>query len=1051
MQQKASLVLFLLLMLPGAGLISAQEYRISNFGISEGIPYEFVYTVNQDSHGYIWVGTGEGLCRFDGFDFSTAIIQDSLAGMVAAVSYKDSRQDLWFGYHSGSIARFSNRKFELVETGMEINGAVTGFAGLADGSLLVSTLNNGLLLLDAEDGKAQPVEGVAPGNFTSLLVAGNTLLLGAQEGLFVYSIEEGGQKVNLKSTVAALEFSRIQDIQPSAVKDVYWIATEDEGLMRLVLQGEKHTLSTIGETFNVTRQKIQAVYEDAEGRLWISTLTNGVYRLGNPDGQGNFESVLVLNTQKGLPTNAIKKIFEDREGNMWIATYGKGLTLLTGQPLVFTRFDEPGFNNDIQSLAAVGDNIYYLGCAQGLFRYDKTSGKGVSKVGGLPADKVTALYHYENTLLIGTEKNGLYTLNMFNASVRKVSYEAYSMGNWVSAIAADDQHVYIGTKDGIFQFTGDLKPEAQYTTNNGLPHNNIEHVFTDSKNRLLIATRANGIYHLSPDGKIENLYPTGNSEVEFRSIAEDPDGGIWAGTYGDGVVYFNNDTIFQFNTTSGLKANYCYSIVKGAAGSMWVGHRLGMSRINTHNMHISIYDQHVGITGDCNPNAAICDKNGVTYMGTTNGLVSYDPGLDKSKKLPPVTNIVSVLIADKYYDISQPVILPYQAYKMKIEFIGLNYSDPEVVRYQYKLDGYDPDWSEVTSSNIANYSRIEDGEYTFMVRSFNSEGISEESPVTFRIIVKPPIWKRWWFITLMVLITALALFGIIKFRERKQKMLQEYLERELAKRTKEVVEQKEEIEIKNRDITDSINYAKRIQTSMLPPIKRLQQHFSGSFVFYSPRDIVSGDFYWFDKVNDSKFTIVCADSTGHGVPGAFMSMIGSTLIKDICNRETGNSPSKVLQVLDCELRNTLNQNLDDGTKPGDGMDIIVCEIDLKTHYVRYASAMRPMIIYRNGEEVFIKGSRNSVGGHYDREENLFEDEGIQLSKGDIIYMFSDGYSDQFGGPMGKKFKMVRLKNLLQDIHTKPMDEQCMHVKNTFNLWKENYEQVDDVLFMGIKI
>jgi serine phosphatase RsbU (regulator of sigma subunit) len=291
----------------------------------------------------------------------------------------------------------------------------------------------------------------------------------------------------------------------------------------------------------------------------------------------------------------------------------------------------------------------------------------------------------------------------------------------------------------------------------------------------------------------------------------------------------------------------------------------------------------------------------------------------------------------------------------------------------------------------------------------------------------------------------------IKIRERKQKQLQEYLETELAARTKEVVEQKEVIEIKNRDITDSINYAKRIQTSMLPPVKRLQQFFSGCFVFYHPRDIVSGDFYWFDQINENKFVVVCADSTGHGVPGAFMSMIGSTLIKDICTRENGNSPSSVLRVLDCELRNTLNQNIDDGSNANDGMDIIVCEIDLKTHYMRFASAMRPMIIYKNGEEVFIKGSRNSVGGHYDKEDNIFEDEGIQLSKGDIIYMFSDGYSDQFGGPMGKKFKMVRLKNLLLDIHQKPMEEQFTHVKNTFNLWMENYEQVDDVLFMGIKI
>jgi serine phosphatase RsbU (regulator of sigma subunit) len=476
-----------------------------------------------------------------------------------------------------------------------------------------------------------------------------------------------------------------------------------------------------------------------------------------------------------------------------------------------------------------------------------------------------------------------------------------------------------------------------------------------------------------------------------------------------------------------------------------------MSRINAGNMRISIYDQNVGITGDCNINAVFRDQSGVVFFGTTEGLISYDPAKDKKKKLPPFTNIVSLLISEKAYDYNQEMELPYKPYKLRIEFIGLNYSDPQAVRYQYKLEGYDLEWSDVTSQTFASYPRIDDGEYTFYLRSFNSEGLTQEIPIAIKIKVKPPIWKTWWFITLSFLVAGLAFFIAIKIRERKQKQLQEYLERELAARTKEVVEQKEEIEIKNRDITDSINYAKRIQTSMLPPIKRLQHHFSGSFVFYSPRDIVSGDFYWFDQVNNNKFTIVCADSTGHGVPGAFMSMIGSTLIKDICTREAGNSPSKVLEVLDIELRNTLNQNLDDGTKPGDGMDIIVCEIDLKTHYVRYASAMRPMIIYRNGEELFVKGSRNSVGGHYDREENLFEDEGLQLSKGDIIYMFSDGYSDQFGGPMGKKFKMVRLKNLLQDIHTKPMDEQLIHVKNTFHLWKENYEQVDDVLFMGIKI
>jgi serine phosphatase RsbU (regulator of sigma subunit) len=302
-----------------------------------------------------------------------------------------------------------------------------------------------------------------------------------------------------------------------------------------------------------------------------------------------------------------------------------------------------------------------------------------------------------------------------------------------------------------------------------------------------------------------------------------------------------------------------------------------------------------------------------------------------------------------------------------------------------------------------------------------------------------------------MVLTLIGLFiGIIKYRERKQRQIQEYLEQRLDERTREVVEQKEEIEVKNRDITDSINYAQRIQTSILPPIKRLQQYFSGSFIFYQPRDIVSGDFYWFEKLKENKFVIVCADSTGHGVPGAFMSMIGTTLIKDVCMRDEVNAPSEILRQLDIELRNTLNQNVD-AEQSNDGMDGIVCEIDIRTNYLRYASAMRPMIVYKGGEQIYVKGSRSSVGGQYDKDEKDFRDEGIQLDKGDLIYMFSDGYPDQFGGTVGKKFKMVRLKNLLRDIYQKPMEEQYEYVKSTFNLWKEEFEQVDDVLFMGIKI
>ncbi|HEX2396339.1 MAG TPA: two-component regulator propeller domain-containing protein [Bacteroidales bacterium] len=1027
--------------------IQSQEYRISNFGTNEGILHPFVYTINQDNKGYIWIGTGEGICRFNGFSFITDEIQDTLKGQVAAVSFKDSKNNLWFGYQNGGIAFYNGREFSLLNTGKLINSAITGIAELAEGNILISTLNNGVICYDGKEPLV--TEGPEQRNYTAVCVKGNTLLLGSQEGLSVYSIDNTGKKATSVITIKEFEFSRIPDIQPSSEKHSYWVAAEDLGPFKLTLDGENYKLLPVAEKLGLGNERVQSVYEDIENQLWISTY-NGVFRLSELDEYGGYQKLERYSSGNGLSGDRAKRVFQDLEGNIWIATYGDGLSMLTGQPMVFSEFEYPGLENNINCVAVAEDGTEYIGGNGGLYRINKEKEIIPRRISNIPSSQITTLLLDGTTLYIGTETNGFFVLNTTNNQVRKVDYEAYSMGNWVSAIALGKQYIYLATKDGIYRFTRDFSKVTHYTTTNGMPHNNIEHIIVDSKDRLLIATKASGIYTISEEGEVSNAYATG-TEIDFKSVAEDENGGIWAGTYGDGVIYFRDDSIYQFTQQSGLKANFCYSIVPDHRGSIWVGHRLGLSRININNMLISVYDQHMGMSGDCNPNAVSSTKSGQVYFGTTSGMISYDPSRENKKQLAPFTNIVSLTISDKPYDFTRDIVLPYKIYQMRIEFIGLNYSDPQAVRYQYKLEGYDIGWSDVSSQTSVSYPRIEDGDYTFYIRSYNSEGLSQEIPVSFHLKVKPPVWKTWWFIGLLILIIAASLFLIIKYRERKQRQLQEYLERELKARTKEVVEQKEEIEIKNRDITDSINYAKRIQTSMLPPVRRLQQHFSGSFVFYSPRDIVSGDFYWFDKINDSKFVIVCADSTGHGVPGAFMSMIGSTLIKDICNRESGNSPSKVLQVLDCELRNTLNQNLDDGTKPGDGMDIIVCEIDLKTHYVRYASAMRPMIIYKNGEEIFVKGSRNSVGGHYDKEENLFEDEGLQLGKGDIIYMFSDGYSDQFGGPMGKKFKMIRLKNLLQDIHTKPMDEQCLHVKNTFNLWKENFDQVDDVLFMGIKI
>jgi serine phosphatase RsbU (regulator of sigma subunit) len=263
------------------------------------------------------------------------------------------------------------------------------------------------------------------------------------------------------------------------------------------------------------------------------------------------------------------------------------------------------------------------------------------------------------------------------------------------------------------------------------------------------------------------------------------------------------------------------------------------------------------------------------------------------------------------------------------------------------------------------------------------------------------------------------------------------------------MKQKGEIELQNIEITDSINYAKRIQTSILPDINKLRETYKESFILFKPRDIVSGDFYWFDRLGDDKFIIVCADSTGHGVPGAFMSMIGSTLLQDIVIRQKISKPSMILNLLDKQIFSTLNQSVELGVS-NDGMDIVVCEINIKTRHIRFASAMRPIIIVLDGEIFYIRGNRLSVGGE-STYEKYFDDQEYSLNEGDTIYLFSDGLPDQFGGADGRKLKVARLKRLIDQVVKLPMDEQKEAIFKYFNDWKGDYNQVDDVIFMGLKV
>jgi len=254
------------------------------------------------------------------------------------------------------------------------------------------------------------------------------------------------------------------------------------------------------------------------------------------------------------------------------------------------------------------------------------------------------------------------------------------------------------------------------------------------------------------------------------------------------------------------------------------------------------------------------------------------------------------------------------------------------------------------------------------------------------------------------------------------------------------------IEEKNTDITDSINYAKRIQEAILPPKELKYQLFPEAFVLFKPRDIVSGDFYWFAE-RDGKKIIAAVDCTGHGVPGAFMSMIGNTFLNDIVNKQGITQPSEILNHLRTSVISSLKQ--DEGENK-DGMDIAICCFNSTSNSVEYAGAHNPLWIVRNEELIEFKADKLPLNFNKGQAES-FTNHHIEIQKGDNLYIFTDGYQDQFGGDKGKKFRSKQLQELLVSISKLSMADQEKKLNDILEAWQGNYEQVDDILVIGIKV
>ncbi|HKK42397.1 MAG TPA: two-component regulator propeller domain-containing protein [Bacteroidales bacterium] len=1045
------LVGIVLLMLLSPLVLNGQTYSFRNYGAENDIPSGFVYTVNQSSNGYLWVGTGNGLARFDGFRFYKVAFPDSSVGRYPNADLRDKNGTLWFGCNDGSL--FYVRDETLVPAAITNTRSISSLIEGPDSMVYVIPQSRAVFSIDPDNPSIIRKYFVPddPVMFSASFSAAGKLLIGAQGNIMICSLRN--DSVIVEQNVEGFDYANITAIHTTPDANTFIVGTEDNGLFRMVISGNGVAISRFPDHPEWNTLNVQSVYEDDDNNFWISTFGSGVIQLSLADDFSGITSWRDFNIKSGLAGDDVKTVFRDMEGNYWMALYGEGISILTTYAFSYYTPGKNDAENNIIYISGYKDK-YLLGTPMGFHVFDPLKGRSISFTNlSDKTGKVEISSYYlddKDNLWFGTNGNGLFVMNSSGA-VRLFLRTGDSGSDQVKDIEMDNSNIWLSTTNGIIvldRATGNIKKRLD--TNDGLPYSSINKILLSPKGIAYVGTESDRVYYIDRDFSVKysDAVMSGNFKNKILSMTEDRNGALWLATAGNGVFRFQNDSIMSITKTNDLMSNFCYSILADSENEIWVGHSKGFSSYNTVSGIINVYGTEYAKGGICNPDALVELPDKKILIGTTEGFVVYDRTKDRKKEVPPLANINYITINDVRYPFRKSYTLPYRKYRIMINYTGIYFSNPEKVYYSTFLKNFDPDYSRISTSRQSLYS-LGDGNYKFNLIAVNASGLSQDHPLSFSLTIKPPFWRTWWAIMIWILTLAAILVFIIRQRDKAQKKIQIYLEKELEARTRTVMKQKGEIELQNIEITDSINYAKRIQTSILPDINKLKEAFADAFILFHPRDIVSGDFYWFDRLDDERFILVCADSTGHGVPGAFMSMIGSTLLQDIVTRKRISKPSEVLTMLDKQIFSTLNQNVELGVS-NDGMDMVVCEFNTKTRHIRFASAMRPVIIVLDGESYYIKGNRSSVGGE-SIVEKYYDDQEYYLSEGDIVYLFSDGLPDQFGGPDGKKMKIARLKKIIEQISKLPMTDQKETLSKFYFEWKGNYEQVDDILFMGVRV
>jgi len=1019
--------------------LMAQTPFLRHISLLKGKEDYNVNCIYQEPNGWIWFGTDKGLFRYDGINLNQYTVSDSLAGSNVTALFSAQDGTLWIGHQNGKISHLVNDNIQKFspESGLG-TVPITDILSDNQGNIWYSTMGEGIFCYNGRYLSNKNTDDGLSDNYVYDIEFDRTgtMWLATDYGITAFN-NDSSTKISMKDGIP----DNIVRVIKADGNNKLWMGSEEAGIT--ILNLEDHSLHTFeGWEFGA----ITGIEIDADNELWVSTRSQGIIRV-------NFNTELCeasyrqLTTDHGLASNRLNFVVKDYENNIWIAGK-KGITQVL--PPVFEYINKSTGTpfEMVYSFTTDHQNNYWVCSEAGLFKgivgdYGEINWKEIRLSNKAEELNFISVYtDIEGNIWVGTYGSGVFSLDPSGRLIKQFTRRDGLSDENVIHIAGADKKICFSTLGGGVCLLDIDEKKMEAPENEYLDNTYVYASQEDPEDRIWIAGTLKSPAYIKND-EVHFIHTDLNTYPQLYGIAIDSSGNAWFNASDKGILEIRNDSIIVLGAPEGISFPEIQSIVFDKRGNLLIITNLGFTFYKPGTGIFRQYGDNTGLSY-LYPmlNAVHTDPSGRIWIGTENGLIIYNPDyLDIGAIQPRIfLSGLELFGVPVNRDRSK---YRYNQRNFTFSYTGIWFSNPEAVQYRYMLEGYDPQWIHSHSPQTLNYPKLMPARYRFVAEvSIDGHNWIGSDDNTYEFIIKPPFWQRIWFIAGM---TVLIIVGILVYIRQRLKNLQrakDELEKEVFKRTEEIRSQNEEleaqkeeiaaqrdmaerqrdqIELQKEEIQASIRYAHRIQTAALPPRIYMENILKNHFVLNKPKDIVSGDFYWTAQRNDHIFFAV-ADCTGHGVPGAFMSMLGLTALNDIVKSLDTCKAGRVLDILSERIRESLHNRTGEEITSRDGMDISLCILNPETKKLQFAAAHNDLYIMRRGEMQIIKADNMGIGSDIPEGFHFLNNE-IDLVPGDLLYLFSDGFPDQFGGPECKKYKYGNFRNFLKKIHGEDIPRQ----------------------------